>query len=113
MFKDTTNWQTNYYLPCGHTNLDNCKCMTTNRERWRERFDEKFWDWTLWSEEIAEFLEAELANARREWSEEMKQKIEKGLDEHVKEMEDKIDNFSCWDEYQDALGTFYYIISQS
>lgn len=47
----------------------------------RERFDEKFWDWTLWFDEIVEFLEQEISLVRqealKEWEERGKKEKEK------------------------------------
>ncbi len=43
----------------------------------RERFDEKFWDWTLWFDEIVEFLEQEISLARQEALKEWEEKWEK------------------------------------
>lgn len=54
----------------------------------RERFEEKFWDWTLWFDEIVEFLEQEISLVRqealKEWEESMKQKMKSELEKSIK-----------------------------
>lgn len=74
--------------------------IPTPKEEWRVKLRKKFFSKGYAAEiylaDIESFIEKTLAAERA--------RIAEQIEKHKEEMSKKYDNFSCWDEYNDALG---------